>query len=477
MSTNTSDFLINESSLPTDMFYNLKKSVMTSRSYRVNISPFNGFTFQPGTLSQFYVPGRKKCFLNTSKASLKYTLVNNSTSTTADAENYSFDYNAYSPINKWETYHGSNLLESIQQANVLCNCLFDLQTSTGIRTGLSASFGCAGDGSRKGMTITNSGSATVKNNLTVQVPILSSIIGTLNPKYLNLNISDDLRVEITWASLAEGMVLNSSGTYGQGWQITDVQLILDIVELSDEGMALFNSVSPQGSPQITCTNQYRHFVANIPGTYSGMNSALIGAKFASTKAIIVAPRRSDITNGTYAINSYCNSSRINPNFSQYQFKLGGLYIPARPVMLESTTNFGYAETFIETMKAYHIFADFGQNSGIGELYYNVVDNTTNLSGVNTSATNLNGGVVACSAADTAANGAKSYAHGFLICQDFESITNKNELILSGIDTRFSQLYFEYTINRPIGANAYILDFYVMHDALLVLDNGFYSIKF
>ena len=475
MSVNTSDFLQNEASLPSDMFYNLKKSVMASRSYRVNIAPFNGSTFGPtANLIQCYIPARRNCWLNTTKSSYRFTVVNNATAAAADAETYTFDGSAYSVINKQEIYHGSNNIETIQQANVLYQSLLDLQTGLPQRNGLSSAIGCSNNTDRKGITITNA-LATSGNGgsaFTVQLPIISSIIGTLNPKYLNLNMSDDLRLEITIESLIQGMVL--TGTATNAWTIIDFQLILDIVELNDDGMRLFETVSPKGSPQITCTNQYRHFSLPIVASSSaGYASGLIGAKFASTKLIMICPRRN-----TEVIDqlSYSVSSRINPCIASYQFKLGGVYLPARPVQLESGTVFGYCEALCETIKGYHLFNDLSLHTSLGDNYYNVVDNVSGLTGVSLAATASTAGVL--SAAVAANKAANSYKNGFLICQDFESISNKGDLILSGIDTRFSQLYFEYSTNRAIGASSYILDIYVMYDALLILDpNGFYSIKF
>ena len=470
MSVNSSDFLQNEASLPSDIFYNLKKSVMASRSYRVNISPFNGATFSgTNNLIQCLIPARRNCWLNTSKASYRFTVLNNATAAGAGTETYTFDCSAYGLINKQEIYHGSNNLESIQQANVLYQAILDLQTSLAQRSGLSSAIGSTEAIDRKGLAITNTVTgSTGASGITVQMPIISSIIGTLNPKYLNLNMSDDLRLEITLESLIQGMVL--TGTATNAWTVVDFQLILDIVELTDDGMRLFESVSPKGAPQITCTNQYRHFSLPIVSSSSaGFASGLIGAKFASTKLVMICPRRNtEIVDQK----SYSVSSRINPCIATYQFKLGGVYLPARPVVLESGTVFGYAECLTETLKGYHLLNDFGMQAAIGDSYYNVVDNTTGLNNVSLATT---AGVASVNAAST---GVDSNKNAFLICQDFESVSNKGELILSGIDTRYSQLYFEYTTNRAIGTSSYILDIYVMYDALLMLDpNGFYSVKF
>ena len=464
MSTEVNNFLENEKGLPSELFYNLKKSMYSSRAYRINVPCFNTSTQGPSTLCQFLIPARRNCFVLTSKSSIKGTFKNLSTNATANAENYTYDGSAYSLINKLEVFHGSNNLESITQYNVLTAAIMDLQLNASQREGLSSSFGTSyntdlSGEDRQGLTIPNQ---STQNMHSFQLPLLSSIAGCLNPKYLNLNMSDDLRYEITTASATEGVVL--FGTATAGWTILNMQLVLDIIELSDSAMELFNSMHPKEMPQITCTNQYRHFVTpQITAAFVGNYSNIIGAKFASLKCIIHCPR-SSLTTSTNAATSYSTTCRICPNYAQVNYKIGPFIVPQKPINLEIGYDIGYAEIFTETIKAYHLFSDLNISSSLSSNYYAMCDNTTNL----TQTTMITAAVT------TAAN---TYQDSFLYAQDFSTVANKDSVILSGIDTRNSQLYFECQINRAV-TYSYTMDFYAMYDALLILDPfGFYTIRF
>ena len=64
-------------------------------------------------------------------------------------------------------------------------------------------------------------------------------------------MGDDIRVEFTFAAALEAAVLGGQTTVGTlvtgkttPWEITNFEFQLCIVELSDEGMAMVNEVSP-----------------------------------------------------------------------------------------------------------------------------------------------------------------------------------------------------------------------------------------
>ena len=93
--------------------------------------------------------GRAGSYLNGHKSFLSFVLENNtsveSLNTVGTVAEYSADANGlayaglridgsiYSLIQTQECYNSSNLLESIQNANVLYNIMIDLQTSTSSR--------------------------------------------------------------------------------------------------------------------------------------------------------------------------------------------------------------------------------------------------------------------------------------------------------------------------------------------------------
>ena len=66
----------------------------------------------------------------------------------------------------------------------------------------------------------------------------------------------------------------------------------------------------------------------------------------------------------------------------------------------------------------------------------------------------------------------------MIAIELENFAQRNDVLLSGMNTLSSQIFFEATINTAIGAGSgsYTLDFFAWYDHILVLDRGILSVK-
>ncbi len=72
-----------------------------------------------------------------------------------------------------------------------------------------------------------------------------------------------------------------------------------------------------------------------------------------------------------------------------------------------------------------------------------------------------------------------YKNGFVIAQELESFAQRSDVMLAGMNTLSSQVFFECNIGNTTGAGptaAYTLDFYAWYDHILVLENGLLSVK-
>jgi len=202
-------------------------------------------------------------------------------------------------------------------------------------------------------------------------------------------------------------------------------------------------------------SSWRHYTSSLTAT-GGQYSTLIPARFASLKQIAVIPRRTG-DKATQA--DYCLSSRINPNIQFYQFRIGSAVIPSKPVYLESSTTGAYAEAYIELLKAWHMIHNVNMSSCL-DLEYNVSDKATDLT-----ASTVQGNLVS----------ATSYKNGFVIAQELESFSQRSDVLLSGMNTLSSQIFFEPTIGTAPGST-YTFNFFAWYDHILVLDRGILSVK-
>ena len=462
MSTDTSQLLPNSVAVSSDCLFNLKPSSVRARAYRASIPTSNKASFNPGDLAIFYIPGgRRNSYLDPTQSYIRYTVRNNDT--TVSANNYiEFDGSAASVINRIDVYHGSNLIETTQQYNVLYNYLLDFQYSLAERCGLANAYGTLNSNSigfaRNGTILTSV--ATGNAQYTACMPVLSGIFGLTADKMLPVGLfTDDVRVEVTFEQFTQGMVMGSATS--TQWTVVSAELVVTIVELSDEGEHMVRSVTPPEAPIYLHGTSFRHFTSNISAGTSGVYSCLVPSRFASLKSLILCPRRAlEINSST----SYSISSRINPNISYYWWRIGGAILPNKYIVLENAnTTGGYSEGFIEIMRSFHSLDSSVNCSSIPQPYYNCTDKATDATQLTT----------------IASTGSYSYQNAFAIAQELECFAQRSDLLISGMNTLSSQCFWECQINTATNATTgtYTLDFYAQYDVILVLENGLLSARF
>ena len=216
-----------------------------------------------------------------------------------------------------------------------------------------------------------------------------------------------------------------------------MQLELQIIELSIEGQHMVESITPFSSLVYMHANSWRHYVSTLPAGLGGAYRALVPARFASLKSLVVLPRRSTEIN---LPNAYSTSSQMNPCISSYCFRCGAYMIPQRAVTSYSSSNTGgQGEAFMELQKALHGVNRPDMSTGLPFYQYNVVDLTA--------ADTTIGGMGAPGQIVPAIGSLLLHSHknAFAIAQDLECFANKTDLLLSGMNTLSSQIFFECNI--------------------------------
>lgn len=455
MSTDSSQLLDNNVAVPDQCMYTVKPSSVRCRQYRASIPSSNGVQFQPQGTSIFYIPARNSCFLSGKETALKYTIRYCSSSIiSANTDGF-----GSSVISRVDVFHGSNLLESISNANVLYNAVWDTVLDPAERVGLASLYGGSSTltSSRAGATITST--ATVPGQLTVCIPLLSATCGLTLDKYLPLGLADDIRVEVTWETDAAGLVkaTDLSNTYISGystnWVIQSPELLCNIIELDQQGMAIVNSISPASGETILHGTSWRSYNSSMPAN-TGSYSTLVPARFASLNSILLAPR---VSSTAILSSGYSIGNRVCPNMSTYQFRVGGAMVPQKPVSLKNaSTTGGYAEALFELLKCFHVVnTTMSSSSHTIASYFNAK-----------TADAQNGPVIA-STTDSVPS--------FLIGQEFSTFSGRSDVLLSGCNTLSSNIFFETEINTT--PDAMTLNFFANYDILLIIRDGLISSRF
>ena len=463
--TDSSALIPNQVAVSNDALFNLKPSSVRARSYRASVPSSNKSSFVGGDVAIFYIPGgRKNTYLDPQQSYIRYTVALPSTTAT---DSINVDNVGSSFINRLDIFHSSNLLETVQAYNVLYSYLVDFTFTQSAKQGLSSIYGCANgsSGTRKGLALYGNATAGSHQRLTFCMPLLSGTVGLGADKFVPIGaLNDDIRLEFTWEANDTACCY---GTGSTAWTIIHAELELQIIELSDEGQSMVESVTPFSQPVFLHGNSWRHYVSTQSAS-AGQFSYLVPARFASLKTLVCLPRRStEVTSKT----SYSISSRVNPNIDTYFWRVGAYIIPNKYVTLKNSNNTGgYAEAFAEVTKSFHSLNAPQYAAGMPLDYYMSADAKDTTVGGGTSSTV--GGVYQVSDY----TGSTSYTNGFAIAQELESFANRSDILISGMNTLASQVFFEGSISTA-PSTTYVLDFYANYDQIIVLENGIMSAKF
>ena len=458
--------------LPKNLKYGSKVEASPARSFRSNIAPQNGTgNYNLSDQIIINIPTRANLVLCPSESYLKFNLK----VTGAGNDNViRFDScGAHGLIQRIRIYHGSNLLEDIDNYGMLAKILYDLQQPTdatygklnvisGTRSDLvvknatayadAAAITAAINNGTISATQVNSGEylATLADGGDVTRTYcinLISLVGSLcSQHYLPLFActSAPLRVELTLVNaLNQALCTRSGGTI----QISNCEYVGQFIELSDVAMGMI-SQSLQGQPLQFVVPEYRNYVSS---QFTLQNAAQevqipIAAKFNSLKSLIMSVR----DKGTGA-NTFMPFSSTTLNLSQYYFRIGANVVPAKAPAT-------YQEMFSECLKALGSMSDLNYQPSIDKTSYT---QTTSAAVV--------------FANDSTYNAVSSGS--FYIGIDLENYSAASkDTIFAGLNTTTDDVYAVLNYAGVAGAPVPRYDIYANFDCLLVFENGTAYIK-
>ena len=453
--------------LPKTLKYGSKVESSFARSFRTNVAPMNGTgDYVLGDTITLNLPTRNNLVLCPSESYLKFNL--RITNTSGAANNYRLDScGAHGLIQRIRIFHGSNLLQDIDNYNLLAKMLFDLQVPFDSTQGKNNIL-C---GTRADMTLTtpvtavvadisnkvlsayntNSGdiiASALANNGTSTVKTyclnLISLVGTLcSTNYLPLfaATSAPLRVEI---QLVDNISKFCACTSSSGSiTVSNCEYVANFIELGDNAVSMILD-SLQGSPLQFVVPDYR----NYQGSYSLATVATqyqmpIPAKFSSLKSIFLTIR----DKGT-GLASFFPFSTCAKKLDSYYFRVGATIMPPKAPNT-------YPEMFSEVLKAIDSISNIGHQPAIDLYSYTLQDSTASADTV----INVNSG-------------------SFYIGLDLENYAGSSkENIFAGYNSNTDDIYCVMDFGAQAAATTTRFDAFALFDTVVVFDNNTAFVKF
>ena len=459
--------------LPKNLKYQNKVESQSANAFTSNIQPQNGTgPYTGGQTIIINIPTRNNLCLVGSESTLKFSL-----SVTTGGGNTGYlrldRAGAHGVITRLRLYHGSNLLEDIDNYNLLAANMIALQKSCGaskgkynISTGMryesvitDASrqiydapageklFGAGGE--FPGAVI---GAGTVSTARTYTISLLS-ILGSLGSQYVPLfsMTSSPLRLELQLCATPQ-LFCCADAFVPASFSVNNVEYIASFIELSDTSMNIINQ-SLSGQPLQYVLPSFRNYVYNntVLNNATTQISVPIPAKFSSIKSIIGCMRNKSAGGITFF-----PLASTHFGLSQYTIRLGSKVIPSKAPASVS-------EYFSELCKSVGSISDLTHMPNINMMTYNVLAPVANAE--------------TFTAVDETA-----FSACFMTGCDFEVYANaEKDAIFSGYNTNQDDIYWQYTYTNGNvfgGADVQVrFDHFAMYDSLLICENGTCYVKY
>jgi len=350
-------------------------------------------------------------------------------------------------IQRIRVFHGSNLLEDIDNYAQLAKILYDFQASDDTVKGRLAvtsatnpqynvTSGTIVRGVNRGAT---SGVTTTATTVPFAINLVSMVGALAGDKYLPLweMTAAPLRVEIVLkASVVTSMMSLAGTATAQTFAVSGVNYCGEFLELPDSAVSAIKSGS--SSPMQMVLPSFRSYTNSAAITTAGTQVSMpIPAKFSSLKSIFVATRTSVGADGLYP-NSHCKYG-----LTSYNFRVGSEVLPSSAPTI-------VPEFYSEAVKCFGSLADLSLQPSIDLVSYSLdVPNTIASSG---DASLLDSG-------------------SFVIGIDTEIYQNADKAsIFSGTNTNTSDIF--YIANFTPAGNVTILQTaFANYDQVLVYENG------
>jgi hypothetical protein len=231
------------------------------------------------------------------------------------------------------------------------------------------------------------------------------------------------------------------------FSLSNVEYITNIMEISDEGMAIINN-SLMGQPLKWVVQDYRNYSTTANVAASVEIAVPVPAKFTSLRSLLTSFR----TKSAGAITFFANES-CHLGLQSYTIRLGSRVVPTKAPET-------FPEFFSEMVRALGSVSDLNHEPSINtQTYYNVQAPVANTETPTTVALT-------------------SQPSSFYIGLDLESYSNSGfESVYNGYNSSTDDVF----LNLKYGSGATTantrIDTYAYFDQVILIDNGYCSVQY
>ena len=432
-------------SLPKQCLYTNKIESSYAKNYNSNIASVNGTEFNLGETMIFNIPTGYNNVMSGRDSCLKFNFNCKNPAGGVPATACFNKCGAFGCIQRIRVFHGSVLLSDIDNYNVLMDMLISCQLSSDIvggkysilcGTGLLNGYNLITDNNAPNRIVL--GGADAEFSMPFCLPLMTILSLTNNYVPLFAMTGSPLRIEIQLVSAINQVVISNANFVIPSVArkfVDNVELICNIMELSDSGMSIIKNAIGN-APVQWVVQDYRNYVSNcVLQTSVTQVSVPISAKFNSLNSLFFTFRTQANSAGA---NTFSSTESCNFILQEYFFRIGSKTMPYKPPNT-------YPEMFSELLRAFGSVSDVNMESNI---YYSTY----------------------CQPVPVAndVNGLGSFYVGI----DLESYSSAPlDTVYSGLNTTTDDIFANFKFAGQGGAINARIDTFALYDVLILIENG------
>lgn len=426
--------------LPKEINYNQPASLPDgTQSNSIVSSPINGATFGASSIIQFDLVQRG--FFVPESLYIRYKLTTTG-GTAGTSTNYIRGTPVYSFFQRLELIVGSQVVESIQNYNQLCNMLVNCKMNYAQKVGLANSFGYTDSTGAASYNFTfsaqtpNGGNLSTSTLAAPQSVFLAGPIGCLISNADNLvplKYMPSCRLQFSLETLANAIQSPAGANTIASYSLSNVELCYDIIEFSP---MVDQAISSRASGMLTIKSQsYLSSGVTLPSASVGTLEFLFNQRLASIKSLFthLSGVNSAVSSNTLFDSVDCTGLLGG----DYQWFVSGIPYPPRPL----STVLNKAGISME------LSSSFGPAH---DLF------TSNFS--------ISPGEFACG---NTTGTTQTLMGKFYLGTNCEKLST-NDALLTGISSQGSPISFRVSIGTAT-TNAQVIQLICLYDALLQID--------
>lgn len=470
-------------SLPKNLLYQNKVDAMGARPYTSNIQPQGAQTYSTNDVMIFNIPCNRNTVLSPQDTYLKFNMTATNGAVAQDWLRLS-KAGAHGFFARLRIFHGSQLIEDLDNYGCLVSQLVTHQRPADANSykgsvveGFEESCAILVNGTGAGATVPTYAVNAIRGQRianplygaaaglaigattavrTYCIPLVS-ILGSLSDKYLPLfaMTSAPLRVEIQLVNSTLIPFVSISAV--ASFAISNVEIIGSFIELSDQALAVVQSATA-GAPLTMAVNRYANLVFNATLNNATTNvSCPVPFKYSSVQAIINTIRQHP--GGALTFDAF---GSFHFNINEYWYQFGSESLPSKHPGSSSTGGGDHSTMFNYYCSALGSTYDLNYNPMISLLTYDTLAVPQ----------------VSAETANTSVGNYSSVSGSFGIGQELVSYPSSNaDQMFSGRNTSTEDIYHNMIFNANATTPAVRFDYFCLHHAVLICENGQMTIRY